>query len=365
MLLTSIEADRLRNLRTVALELSPGLTFVVGRNGQGKTAFLEAAYLLGTGRSFRTRRQEEMISWQGGPLRVTGSVNNGRGPTRLAVLMDEAGRRLLVGSAEVELEAFIGRLDVVDLTAQRMEVLRGPPSERRRFLDRGIVGLRPSYLRSLGEYRQVLQQRNALLREGPGRDPELEAWETSLVAAATEIHRCRREYATQLAAGLGEAGRVLFGDTELTLHYRPSPKAAEQVSPGEFPGVYAAALTRTRDRDKALGHTSAGPHRDELEVELDGVDLRRFGSAGQLRGAMIALKLSKLSLLRKDRGESPLFLMDDFDADLDERRAAALADFLQQGEFQAVVATSKEEMVERLGVTFTKVRMDGGEARAA
>jgi DNA replication and repair protein RecF len=364
-ILTSIEADRLRNLKAVALELPAGMTCIVGRNGQGKTSLLEAAYLLGTGRSFRTRRQEELVAWEGGPLRVAGGVEDRRGVARLAVLVDETGRRLVVGGAEVELEAFIGRLGVVDLTAQRMEVLRGPPVERRRFLDRGVVGLRPSYLRALGEYRRVLGQRNALLREGPGRDAELEAWETSLVRAANEIHRCRREYATRLAAGLGEGCRALFGDAQLTLHYRPSPEAAGHASAGDFSSLYAATLARTRGRDRALGHTSAGPHRDELGVELDGVDLRRFGSAGQLRGAMIALKLSKLALLRKDRGEPPVFLMDDFDTDLDERRAAALAGFLQQGGFQAVVATSKEEMAERLGVTFMKIRMRGGEARAA
>jgi DNA replication and repair protein RecF len=102
-----------------------------------------------------------------------------------------------------------------------------------------------------------------------------------------------------------------------------------------------------------------------VQVELDRVDLRRFGSAGQVRAAMIALKLGKISLIREERGESPVFLMDDFDTDLDEVRASVVADFLHRGGFQALVATSKETLVGRLGVAFEKVVMEAGVARAA
>jgi DNA replication and repair protein RecF len=339
MWLTRIEADRLRNLKAVALDLPAGLTLVTGKNGQGKSGLLEAIYLLATGRSFRTRQSDELICWDGGPLRVAGRVT-GR--------LD------------------IGRLDVVDLTGERMRVLRGAPEERRRFIDRGIVGLHPAYLLSLGEYRRVMQQRNALLRgAGGGRLSELEAWDERLVSAATELHRRRREYAVLLASTLGEIGRRIFADDqELTIRYRPSPAETGETGPDGFAESFARQLGRTRKRDLEIGHTCRGPHRDELLVELDKIDLRRYGSAGQLRASMIALKLGKLSLLHRDRGEAPLFLMDDFDSDLDEGRASAVAGFLEGGGFQAVVATSKEELAGRLGVPFEGIRMDGGKARA-
>ncbi len=120
-----------------------------------------------------------------------------------------------------------------------------------------------------------------------------------------------------------------------------------------------------RARDREVGHTCRGPHRDDVTVELDGVDLRRFGSAGQVRSAMIALKLGKLSLLEKKRGEVPIFLMDDFDSDLDEVRAAALADYLRRGGFQALVATSKEGMADRIGAPFSKILLSEGTAKEA
>ncbi|MCP3982666.1 MAG: DNA replication and repair protein RecF [bacterium] len=371
MWLSELEADRLRNLKAVSLGLSAGLTLVVGRNGQGKTSLLESIYLLATGSSFRTRRLDDLINWNDGPLRIGGKVEGLHGNRRLGVVLDGDARRLLVDGAERDLDDFLGRLDVVDLNGERMKVLRGGPDERRRFLDRGIVGLKPSFLKSLGEYRRVVQQRNALLREGAysGRatlGAELDVWDERLVLAATEVHRRRREYAVGLSGELGEICRALVPDRgELLLRYQPSPAAAATDDPAEFPRIYAEAVARGRGKDRAVRHTCCGPHRDDLTVELNGVDLRRFGSAGQVRAGMIALKFGKLMMLQKDRGEAPLFLMDDFDSDLDEVRASALAGFLQEGGFQALVATSKENMASRLGVSCTRIRMDDGVASAA
>jgi DNA replication and repair protein RecF len=369
MWLTHLEADRLRNLKAVGLGLAAGLTMVHGRNGQGKSTLLEGIYLLATGRSFRTRQIEELIFWDGGPLRVAGKVASRVGRSELTVVVDEGTKSLLADGGQKRLEEYIGRLDVVDLTGERMKVLRGAPEERRRFLDRGIVALHPAYLRSLGDYRRVLQQRNALLRGGAGRGKgmnELDAWDERLIIAAAELHSRRREYAVLLASTLGEIGRRILDDgQELTLRYRPSPAETAERGPDRFAETYAKKLAETRERDLRTGHTCRGPHRDEMAVELEKIDLRRYGSAGQLRASMIALKLGKLSLLHRDRGEAPLFLMDDFDSDLDEGRASAVAAFLDGGGFQAVVATSKEELAGRLGVSYETVRMEGGRARVA
>jgi len=369
--LARLEADRLRNLKAVGIDLPAGLVLIAGRNGQGKTSVLEATYLLATGRSFRTRTMEELVSWNGGPLRVAGETIGRLGKTDLRVFLDDAGRRLVVDGAETGLESFLGRLDVVDLTADRMNVLRGAPVERRRFLDRGVVGLRPSFLRSLGEYRRVLEQRNALLRGEASRaasrsETQLDVWDERLSVAAGEVHSRRREYAVQLSSELGPAARMLFPpDGDMRLIYRPSPAEARDLQVSDFMNTYREALVRARPLDRRLRHTSLGPHRDDLKVELGGVDLRRYGSAGQVRGTMIALKLGKLSLLRKNKGEVPVFLMDDFDSDLDEVRAAALADHLRRGGFQALVATSKEGMAERIGVPFTKIHLSEGVVREA
>ena len=364
MWLVELEADRLRNLRAVSLALSSRMTALVGRNGQGKTSLLESVYLLATGRSFRTRRTEELVHWDGGPMRIAGTVEGRLGRQQIGLVVDADDRRLLINQASVEMDQFLGRLDVVDLTSERMKVLRGEPEQRRRFLDRGLVGIDPGFLHTIGEYRRTLQQRNALLkRPGAGIHAQLDAWDERLAESASRLHAGRREYATKLAAMLGPVGREVFHDeSELALHYRPSPAETGKKEISEYQSIFAKKLVEGRERDLVVGFTGSGPHRDDLLVELDGVDLRKFGSAGQVRGAMIGLKFGKMKLLQQARGETPLLLMDDFDSDLDERRAKAVAAFLNEGGFQALVATSKEDMTDRLDVDFAKIRIHGGQA---
>jgi DNA replication and repair protein RecF len=160
---------------------------------------------------------------------------------------------------------------------------------------------------------------------------------------------------------LGESGRVLFPrGEEIRLRYLGSPEEAMEGDPADYQEALREALNGQRQRELGLGYTVNGPHRDDLVAEFQGNDLRRYGSAGQVRAAMVSLKLAKLSLLQEKHGESPLFLMDDFDTELDEARARALAAHLHEGEFQALVATSKDEMVDRLGVPFGRIRMVDG-----
>ena len=366
MQLRTLEVDRLRNLKAVRLDLPAGLTLVTGRNGQGKTSLLEAAYLLGTGRSFRARRLEELVAWEGGPLRVAGTVARRMGEVRLGVVVDGSVRRLLVDDRERDLEGFLGWLDLVALPNERMAVIRGGPDERRRYLDRGLLGLEPGHLKALGEYRRLLQHRNALLRSGPGRSAELDSWEERLAVAAGRLHRSRRAYSVKVAAGLGEVGRALYPSGELlTLRYRPSPDSASKAEPGSYEARLAEALHRGRERDAAFGYTGAGPHRDDLVMELDGVDLRRFGSSGQVRLAVVALSLAQLKLLQEEKGEASLFLMDDFDSDLDDTRTSALAAYLHDGGFQGLVASSKGDLAARLPVPLRTIRVDDGTVHAA
>ena len=371
MWLRTLQADRLRNLKSVAVELSGGLTLVTGRNGQGKTSLLEAAYLAGTAHSFRTRKLDEIVEWRGGPLRIGAEVAGLSGESSLGVVIDRGQRRLFVDGAERSLDDYLGHLDLVALPGETMRTLREGPEGRRRFIDSGIAGLRPSYIRDLSEQRKVLAERNALLRRGLVGRPtstlvEMEAWEERLAAAAERVHRQRRAYVVGLASRLGPAERALFPEGDaIRIRYRCSPVAAGADDGSRFQAVYREALAKSRKRDAALGFTTEGPHRDDVDVSLADADLRRFGSAGQLRAAMIALSAGKLGFLKDERGETPLFLMDDFDSDLDEKRAASLLDFLSDGGFQALLATAKEGFVERLGLPFPRIRMEGGLVRTA
>jgi len=372
MWLRTLSADRLRNLKSVDVKLTAGLTVVTGRNGHGKTSLLEAAYLLGTAHSFRTRKLDELVGWHGGPLRASGDVAGLAMENQLGVVVDKGERRLFIDGVERGLDLFLGKLNLVALPNESMRILRDGPEGRRRFVDSGVAGLRPSFLNDLGAYRRVLAERNALLRRSDGgagslpRNHEMEAWEEQLAAAASRIHRQRREYVVGMASRMGPAERWLFPDgEEVRVSYLPSPAVTAESDPSRLEGRFREALVEKRRRDRILGFTTDGPHRDDFEVTLDGVDLRKFGSAGQLRAAMIALCAGKLGLLRDERREAPLFLMDDFDSDLDEGRTRSLVEFLRDGGFQSLMATSKDGFVDRLGVPFHRIQMEGGMARAA
>src|SRR5215831_13119219 len=251
MWLRTLHADRLRNLKTVAIELPPGLTLITGRNGQGKTSLLEAAYLVGTAHSFRTRRIDEIVGWEGGPLRAFGEASGRRGDVALGIVLDQGQRRLFVDGAERDLEGFLGRLDLVALSGEALRVLRDGPDGRRRFLDSGVAGLRPSFLRDLRDHRRALASRNALLRRAVGGPTtarrEMEVWEERLAVVAERIHRQRREYAIGLASRLGAAERALFPDGgEVRLGYRPSPARAGDEEACSFAAAYREELERGR-----------------------------------------------------------------------------------------------------------------------
>lgn len=371
MWLRSLNADRLRNLKSVDVRLTAGLTMVTGRNGHGKTSLLEAVYLLSTAHSFRTRKLDELVGWRGGPLRIVGEIAGLATDTQVGLVVDQSEKRLFVDGAERSLEAFLGRLDLVALPSDAIQTLRGGPEGRRRFVDSGVAGLQPSFLSELGTYRRNLAERNALLRkrtgEATGRlHAELDVWDERLSDSAARIHRRRREYLVSISTRLGPAERMLFPDGgDLGIRYRPSPAEAGEEDPARFDAIFRESLARKRKRDQALGFTGEGPHRDDCDVTLAGVDLRKFGSSGQLRGAMIALCAGKLGLLKDERHEAPLFLMDDFDSDLDENRTRSLVEFLREGGFQAILATSKDGFADRLGVPFQRIRMEGGQVRAA
>jgi len=371
MWLHELHADKLRNLKSVALELAAGVTIVTGRNGQGKTSVLEAIYLAGTARSFRTTRVDELIARDGGPLRVSAGIRALAGPTTLGVVVDSGERHLYVNGTERPIEEFLGRLDLVALPTDSARILRDGPEGRRRFVDSGIVGVRPGFLSDLGEYRRVLAERNALLRRSqsgarPSLGASLDAWDERLALSAARIHRQRREYVVELASRLGPAERMLLPEDEgIVLRYKPSPQESGADDASRFEATYRRTLETGRRRDLALGFTSEGPHRDDVETTFAGNEIRRFGSAGQLRATMIALCAGKLSLLKERHRESPVFLMDDFDSDLDESKVRSLLDFLREGGFQALLATSKAGFLDTLGFSLPMIRMEGGLARAA
>jgi DNA replication and repair protein RecF len=314
--LKQLKVRNLRNIHEADLDLAPGLNVFVGSNAQGKTSLLEAVALLSRARSFRTDDTRSLIR-RGLPfLRTAGSVADGGNDTLLAVEVASDRRRLYLDGREVPPRAYQGRLDVVVYATDRLRVVRGSMRERRMFIDRSASSLWPAYRQQVRDYERVVQQRNAALESSPA---SLDAWDERLVATGAELRTRRGAYVGRLREAL-QRGYRAAGET-YDLRLRPEPPA----SPLEAARDALWNELRERRRDEIRQRRSlAGPHRDAIDLLIDGVDAGDSASAGQARSLLLALTLAVHEVHRQERGSAPVALLDDLDSELDDDRAAAI-----------------------------------------
>jgi DNA replication and repair protein RecF len=346
-----LAVETFRNLADARVELSPRTTVLLGDNGQGKTSLLEALGVLATTKSFRGARPGEMARHGSASFRVAARVTDDSGRSvELEVAFTDGKRATRVGRAEEDLADYISHLTVIPITQAQAGIVRGGPQDRRDFLDRGLLGLRPSYLRVLSRYRRALKQKAALLRAGAlGRESELAAWNGRLAEDGAEITLQRRFLVASLTAILAEIGPGFIPEgEEIGLSVRDVLSERED-EPGDLPSREAVVLAlldsfeAARPREVAQARSVVGPHHDDLRITLGGRDVRRFASSGQQRNALLALKLAKVEAFRRGRHETPVLLVDDVDTEIDRRR---LVRFLERvgGSAQALLTSSKRDL---------------------
>jgi DNA replication and repair protein RecF len=348
MLLESLEAHCFRNL-SGKVTWGAGLNLIYGDNGQGKTNWLEAIYLLATSKSFRTQKPQEAVRFDEELAVVRGRVARSSEVQRdLQVAIQNNTKTLSINGKRESVARYLGQLHVVAFTADELEVVRGAPEARRKFLDRGVVSLQHAYVQTISDYQRVIKQKNRLLQDAA--DAELSAaetaarlapWNEQLVALSASIHRARTDYVERVNAVLE---RRLFGREELTVRYVSSLEGKGDL--GDYEALMAERLQFRMQAEMSAGYSLIGPHRDELEVLFDGRDIRSFGSSGQQRSALIILDLAAISVYHSWHHEYPVFLLDDVDAELDRKRIDQLLEYLE-GRTQTFVTTSKESLVEQ------------------
>jgi DNA replication and repair protein RecF len=340
VLVSAVEASPLRSLAQARIELRPGMLSLVGPNGVGKTNFLEALYFALTGRSFRTSDRREMIPFGGSFARAAATIRDEDGVEHrlLASVSRAEGRRhLLDGAAADPATLARNRPPVAVFSPDRLTLIKGPPAERRAHLDAFLAARWP--LR--GELRQrfgrALAQRNALLARlaaGRASPSQLETWDATLAEAAAALVTARAEAVSELSRPFTEVAAELGLPGEATLVYEPrAVGGAEEIQAG---------LGERRDADLRLGRTSWGPHLDELKLSRDGRSLRRYGSQGQQRAALLALLFAERAALAAARRVAPLLLLDDVMSELDPERRGRLVERLGNGG-QAVITAAAED----------------------
>jgi DNA replication and repair protein RecF len=350
MLLEALEADDFRNLQG---NLSPcgGLNILVGNNGRGKTNWLEAIYLLATSRSFRTAKLQEVIRFGKDLAIVRGRVRRSEEISRdLQIVLQTNTKSLALNGKKVTLHDYLGELHAVVFNSDAVELVRGQPDTRRRFLDDVIVAIHPPFVQTFSDYARVIKQKNSLLQSA--RDNEfsldkiaelLEPWNDQLVSLAARIHKGRVRIVERLNEALEDR---LFGEESVSVRYQSSLEGKGDLA--DYESLIAERLKLRVQAETVAGHSLIGPHRDDLEITFNGHELRKFGSAGQQRSAVLILQLANISIYNSTRNEYPLFLLDDLDAELDYRRIGQLLEYLE-GKTQTFVTTSKESFTEKFG----------------
>jgi DNA replication and repair protein RecF len=322
------------------------LTLLVAANAQGKTSVLEAAYVAATTRSFRSPDPREAIRHGAERFTVFAGLQDGE---TLAVDRgrQRGDRRLYVGKYEVKLDEYLDYLQALVLTGQSSREIAGSPAERRRSIDRATAAASAGHLPDLGEYRRALSQRNRLLKaEAP--DAELEPWEQILARAGERITARRRQQLEAWQNELGSWPELFPEGREARVEYKPSGGSGDVLE----------RLERAREQDRRNGVTGVGPHRDDLQMTLAGVDLWRYGSAGQVRASIAALTLAQVREVRRARRRhAPLLILDDVDTDLDPNRVRALLAAASE-EAQVLAATTKRFHVHDLSAALLQV--EGG-----
>ncbi|MCZ2390673.1 MAG: DNA replication and repair protein RecF [Acidobacteria bacterium] len=365
MRLKSINASNFRNL-SGELTFADGLNVLFGANGEGKTNWLEAIGLLATTRSFRTSKLAETVRFDERLAIVSGRVAESPELTRkLQVAIDGSTKILTINDKKETAARYLGHLFAVRFTADELDIVRGTPEARRRFLDAGITGLHPPFVQTAADYSRVIRQKSSLLQTArdEGWTVEktaelLEPWNDQLARLATHIHKARVRFIERLNEVLE---RKLFGREEVAIRYASSLEGKGDLT--AYAELIRERLHLRVQAELIAGHALVGPHRDDLDITFDGRDLRKFGSAGQQRSALLILLLAEVAVFEATRGEYPLFLIDDIDAELDYARIAHLLDFLA-GKTQTFVTTSKESLVERFGAGARVFFVSGGTAKA-
>ncbi len=384
MHLARLNLVNFRSFRRLELDVPEGPSLLIGANAQGKTTILEAIYLLAIAKSFRAEAEREVVNWEAASAleqaAVDGTVQMEGTRTRIIVgyqthfrarSADSDGAPIHSVRKEVRVDGvrrtaaeLVGLLNVVLFSAEDIRLVQGSPSVRRRYLDILISQSSAAYLRALQRYQKVLHQRNQLLkliRDGRARGSELGFWDEQLVQSGSFIVQQRAQTMRELARSARTTQQELTdGAEELRLEYLPSVAPTE--GGGDCMAEFREGLEALRQREVRLGSTALGPHRDDFQLLVNGVDMGVYSSRGQARTLALTLRLSEAQYLSAYKGE-PLVLLDDILSELDEgRRGQVLERVLGYGQ-SLITGTDLEPFSDEYLSRATVFRLDGGELK--
>ncbi|MEX2552972.1 MAG: DNA replication/repair protein RecF [Actinomycetota bacterium] len=352
-----------RNYGEVTAEFEPGLNLIVGGNGQGKTTLLEAIYCLSALGSHRTSTASAMVKHdeKSALVMATGRIG-GSSVEATAEIVRGAGMKVWLNKQRVGRGSSHRSLTAILFSPEDLGLIKGGPEERRRFMDHAAARTRPVAVADRLDFEKALRQRNGVLKAARTSEralKQLEVWNEQLARSGAAVVKNRLEV---LFGGLAESAARRYSQLATSdppsLTYQPSWSSEEITEPREdVAGTILEALEATRARDLETASTSAGPHRDDLAIELGGTAARTFASQGEQRSLSLSLRMAERDVVERAQGEAPILLLDDVFSELDQARRDRLAELVAQSGQTIATATAAEPLPLEGGRT---MRVDQG-----
>ncbi len=372
MRIRALHLTNFRNFGDLRVEFSERRNVILGANAEGKTNILDAVHMLGVGRSHRERRDSNLVKFGEEYYRIEGVFDHIGVKTTIEVAYNADGKRIRLNGKEARGPDLIGLAAVVITSPDDIDLIKGGPHLRRRFLDIAISQTSRDYLKTLQQYVRALAQRNVLLRDGrdKGDRPNTAVWDRALVETGAKVAAHRIGFLEFMTPEVEANFNLISGGaSRLELPYEPrsydtgdAPDGGEAAL-GHIAEAFSEALSRNRDSEIARGYTLVGPHVDDFKFLVGGRDIRQFGSEGEQRTSVLALRCAEATAIEKRLGKAPIVLLDDVFAELDDARGAALISLISG--FDQIILTSARqsplggEKVRRIHVKDRRVTYDG------
>jgi DNA replication and repair protein RecF len=331
--------DQYRNITSEAIELARHLTILYGSNGQGKTNILESIYLLGNARPFKSVKIPDLIQHTSTTATLRGTVLSSGVESDIYLRLENLTRRVSIDGKVVQRASELyGKMAVVIFTPDDTAMIKLGPETRRRFLDRSIYSSHPGFLQDYHAYYRTLKQRNALLKNNQLEG--IDSWTEQLAKAGVRLMQHRQRYTFHLDGLLQKHYQELAGEHEkVSIRYRPDVTITTENGESEEKNLLKL-LNKQQVHDIKYKTTGRGPHRDDLTFQIEGRPLKNFGSQGQQRSFVLALKMAEMDYLAEIFGEMPILLLDDIASELDRERMTNLLAYVRQRDIQVMITTT-------------------------
>ncbi|RDW15255.1 DNA replication/repair protein RecF [Oceanobacillus arenosus] len=334
-----------RNYEQLEVSFDDKINVIIGENAQGKTNLMEAIHVLSFTKSHRTTHEKELIQWDKEYAKIEGRVTKRQQSIPLEIIISNKGKKAKLNRLEQRrLSDYIGAVNVVMFAPEDLNLVKGPPQIRRRFIDMELGQIQPTYIYHLGRYQKILKQRNHLLKQmqrGAKQDKVmLQVLTDQLVEHAAVILEKRFAFLKLLRTWAGPIHyEISRGIETLEIQYQATIEVLEEATNEEIETIYLTKFEEMQTKEIERGTTLIGPHRDDLLFSVNKKDVQTFGSQGQQRTTALSVKLAEIELIHKEIGEYPILLLDDVLSELDDHRQSHLLNTIQ-GKVQTFVSTT-------------------------